>query len=862
MRLTKGTRVGPYEVLSALGSGGMAEVYRARDTRLGRDIALKVVNEALAADPDLVRRFDQEARLAGSLNHPNLVAVYDVGLHDGVPFFVTELLNGESLRQRLGAGRIPLDRALDWAGQLAEGLAAAHARGIVHRDVKPENAFVTTDGHVKLLDFGIAKLAQAQHQPAASRGLLDETITPDGHETRTGAIIGTPAYMSPEQVQGGRVDARTDVFSLGAVLHEMISGKRPFSGASTLERAHAIVHEEPAPLPTASPLVAQVVRRCLAKDPDARFQSARDLAFALEMLRDEPRPGLASRPSRSRARIRDRWWIVGAALGALVTAGIVFTRLRPAAAPAPSSISIETVTLRTTGVIGARFTPDGRVVFSANDGAGFELFERNLTSSSVQPLGQKNVVLASISRKGEFAVFLPPLSSAMGLTAGPLARVAAGGGTPRVIADEIVSADWAPSGELAVIRRMPGLYTVEFPIGKVLFKSSGREWLGSLRVSPGGDLLAFMRHPTEGFIAGDVLIVDLQGKTRAVSKFWGRADGVAWPAQKEVWFAAGEKLPTQLQALPLDGPERTVYSSIVAFYLNDVARDGTTLIYVGQLKTEIGFLRAGASVARSLAWTDRNWFPLLTPDGQGVLFSAFGPAGEAVALLRKTIGTPPEVLGEGLGMAISRDGRWALLEVEDGLTMVPTGAGTPKFVPFPGISFGAARWVGEPPHVVATGRASTDPGFRLYSLNMNDGSISALSTLELNADGLEISPDQQRVAALDRMNRPVIHPLDGGSPVTLTELEIGWHPAGWANDEELWLARGQETGPAVIQLMRFNVRRHLKLEERVVPAVLENGGTGSPGRIHVTPDGKNLLFSLGAFKGHLYVIRGLPTPGR
>jgi len=862
VRLTKGTRVGPYEVLSALGSGGMAEVYRARDTRLGRDIALKVVNEALAADPDLVRRFDQEARLAGSLNHPNLVAVYDVGFHDGVPFFVTELLNGESLRQRLEAGRIPVDTALDWAGQLAEGLAAAHARGIIHRDVKPENAFVTADGHVKLLDFGIAKLAQGQHQPLAARGLLEETITPEGHETRTGAILGTPAYMSPEQVQGGRVDARTDVFSLGAVLHEMISGKRPFSGASTLERAHAIVHEEPAPLPTAPPLVAQVVRRCLAKDPDARFQSARDLAFALEMLRGEPPPGRASSPSKSRARVVGRWWVVVGVLAALVTAGILLARLRPATAPAASSISIETVTLRTTRVIGARFTPDGRVVFSAHDGVGFELFERNLTSSSVQPLGLKNVILASISPKGEFAVLLPPLTAAMGLTAGPLARVAAGGGTPRVIAEEIVSADWAPSGELAVIRRMPGVYTVEFPIGKILFKSTGREWLGALRVSPGGDLLAFMRHPTEGFIGGDVLIVDLRGKTRAVSKVWGRADGVAWPSQKEVWFAAGEKLPNQLQALSLDGPERTIYSSIVAFFLCDVAKDGTALIYVGNLKTEIGFLRAGTSVARSLAWTDRNWYPLLTPDGEGVLFSAFGPAGEALTLLRKSSGTPPQVLGEGLGMAVSPDGRWALLEVEEGLTVVPTGAGTPKFVPFPGISFGAGRWVGGPPHAVALARAPTDPGFRLYSLNMNDGSISALSASELGGDGLEISPDQQRVAALDSMNRPVIHPLDAGSPVTLSELEIGWHPAGWANNDELWLARSQESGPAVIQLTRFDVRRRLKLEERVVPAVLENGGTGTPSRIHISPDGKNLLFSLSVFQGHLYVIRGLTPPAQ
>jgi len=226
VRLTPRSRLGPYEVLSVLGTGGMAEVYRARDTRLGRDVALKVVNEALAGDPELVRRFEQEARLAGSLNHPNLVAVYDVGVQDGAAYFITELLKGESLRERLSRGRIPIQTALDWGAQLAQGLAAAHAQRIIHRDLKPENVFVTSDGHVKLLDFGIAKLTE-QSRVDGRHGILDDTVTPTGGATQTGAILGTPAYMSPEQVRGEPVDARTDIFSLGAVLYEMLSGQRP-----------------------------------------------------------------------------------------------------------------------------------------------------------------------------------------------------------------------------------------------------------------------------------------------------------------------------------------------------------------------------------------------------------------------------------------------------------------------------------------------------------------------------------------------------------------------------------------------------------------------------------------------------------
>ncbi|HZW88988.1 MAG TPA: serine/threonine-protein kinase, partial [Myxococcaceae bacterium] len=321
MRLTRGSQLGPYEVLSTLGSGGMAEVYRARDTRLGRDIALKVVNEALAGDPELVRRFEQEARLAGSLNHPNLVAVYDFGLHEGAPYFITELLKGESLRQRLTRGRIPVDTALDWGAQLAQGLAAAHAQGIVHRDVKPENVFVTTDGHVKLLDFGIAKLVEAS-RAEGPHGLLDETVTPASEPTRTGAIIGTPAYMAPEQVRGEPVDARTDIFSLGTVLYEMLSGRRPFPGGSLVETGHAILHDEPPRLEGVPAAVDQLVRRCLAKEPEARIQSARDLAFALEMVRGEELP---RRPSRAKESRFARWWLwalvllAGAASGAVLT---------------------------------------------------------------------------------------------------------------------------------------------------------------------------------------------------------------------------------------------------------------------------------------------------------------------------------------------------------------------------------------------------------------------------------------------------------------------------------------------------------------------------------------------------------------
>jgi serine/threonine protein kinase/tetratricopeptide (TPR) repeat protein len=327
MRLASGIRLGPYEVLALLGAGGMAEVYRARDTRLGREVAIKVVSEALGANSDFVERFEREARLVGSVTHPNVVALHDVGVYDGKPYFVTELLHGETLRTRLGKGPVPMPTALDWATQMAQGLAAAHARGIVHRDLKPENVLVTREGHVKLLDFGIAKVIAAAHDPqwvdgAASHDLLQETVSSTPGKTSTGFVIGTPGYMSPEQLQGDPVDARTDLFSLGAVLHELLSGQRAFPGSSAVESSYAILHHEPQPLPTSTPpAVAQVVRRCLEKDPDRRFQSARDLAFHLEVLRAPTTAPVVTRGSTGTGV--NRWWWAGVAVALLVGVGSV-----------------------------------------------------------------------------------------------------------------------------------------------------------------------------------------------------------------------------------------------------------------------------------------------------------------------------------------------------------------------------------------------------------------------------------------------------------------------------------------------------------------------------------------------------------
>ncbi|MBV8201832.1 MAG: protein kinase [Acidobacteria bacterium] len=302
MDLQPGTRMGPYEIVAPLGAGGMGEVYRARDPRLGREVALKVLPGAFAGDPDRQRRFEQEAQATGRLNHPNLLSVFDVGEHAGQPYLVAELLEGQSLRQLLDRGALPLRTALDYAGQIAGGLAAAHGRGVVHRDLKPANLFVTSDGRVKILDFGLAKLS-----PQEARDDLAAATTA-GVATETGVLIGSIGYMSPEQLRGLPADARADIFAFGVILFEMLAGRHPFARASAVETMSAVLHQEAPGLaslvPDLPPALDRIVHHCLEKNPADRFHSVHDLALQLDDAA-APEPPSRPRPAARRSKAID-----------------------------------------------------------------------------------------------------------------------------------------------------------------------------------------------------------------------------------------------------------------------------------------------------------------------------------------------------------------------------------------------------------------------------------------------------------------------------------------------------------------------------------------------------------------------------
>jgi hypothetical protein len=430
MPLTSGTKLGPYEIQSPLGAGGMGEVYRARDTRLGRDVALKILTEAFTQDADRLHRFELEARAVAALNHPNILAVFDIGQHNGTPFLVSELLEGDSLRAVFDNGTVPQRKAIEYGVQIAHGLAAAHEKGIVHRDLKPENVFITKDGRIKILDFGLAKLVQPMNANA------DERTMTSSH-TVAGVVMGTASYMAPEQVRGEAADTRTDIFAFGSVIYEMLSGVRAFRRDTAAETMTAVLKDDPPELSdpgrNVSPTLERIVRRCLEKSPDQRFQSARDLSFALSALSGTETSSIARAAAAAGGPRRFPVLPWAAAVLAVVAAvGVTwYIARRPQPSPrmefalaVPDEMSISQMALTRDGSMLVFVSPD-------ENSAMPMLFVQRVGSPNVTPLP---------GTQGASYPFWSPDNAYVGFFAnGKLEKMAVSGGTPQVLATALAA---------------------------------------------------------------------------------------------------------------------------------------------------------------------------------------------------------------------------------------------------------------------------------------------------------------------------------------------------------------------------------------------------------------------------------------
>jgi hypothetical protein len=805
MAIATGSRLGPYEILAPLGAGGMGEVYRARDTRLGREVAVKVLPAAFSSDPDRLRRFEHEARAAGQLSHPNILVVHDVGTHEGAPYLVTELLEGETLRARLAGGALPPRKAIEYALQIARGLAAAHERGLVHRDLKPENLFVLRDGRVKILDFGLAKLTRPEDAGAGT-----PTMTSD---TDPAVVMGTAGYMAPEQVRGLSADHRADIFAFGAILYEMLSGRRAFRGDTTAETMTAILREEPPELSqdgrSLPPALDRIVRHCLEKSPQERFQSASDIAFALEALSgisdSGPKPavtGVRTGPWR-------RFVVPAAAALLLLAAGVLLGR-QFGDRKSGDGAQYQKLTFRRGTIKLAKFSGDGASVYytAAWEGGAPAIYVSDLKTPGALTAGAPpQSYLLAVSRANEMALLLRYSGRPHEMALGTLARMSPGG-VPREILENVTAADWSPDGSsLAVVHAVGTRARLEYPIGTLLYESPG--WISYIRVSPDGKSVAFLDHPSFPDDRGSVMVAGKSGRPRVLSPDFASGAGVAWsPRGDEVWYSASTAgSGRSIRAVDLKGRARTVATLPGGSRVQDISPSGDVLLTSDNLSVGIRGRARGEDKERELAWLDWSLPTQISLDGKTLLFSEQGEGGgpHYAVCIRGMDGSPPVHLGEGQNEGLTPDGKWVLITRfwihPPELVLLPTGAGQPRALPPTGLEnivnvdfFPSGKRIlivgNEPGHAI-----------RAYVRDLDGGPLRPVTPEGIAARPSPISPDEKWVVG---GRESLLYPVEGGAPRTIAGMRPGEVTLGWdASGNSLYV--GGTTGPPPMETFRIDL---------------------------------------------------------
>ena len=669
-------------------------MYRARDPRIGRDVAIKILPASLSQDQESLHRFEQEAKATGALSHPNILAIYDVGTENGTPYLVSELLSGETLRRLLTEGALSVRKSIDYALQIAHGLAAAHEKGIIHRDLKPENLFVTKEERLKILDFGLAKLIHSE----VSESQLTEAAT-RSRQTEPGAIMGTVVYMSPEQVSGQKVDHRSDIFAFGAILYEMISGKRPFQGDTHIEVMHSILKADPPDLLLTQsgsnvPALERIIRRCLEKNPDRRFQSTSDLAFALEALSSPSGTGTTTvlqQPARPLWHYLAFVLPILAIIASFLTGKFVGIKQTSTlqAKQGSSPTAFYQLTFRNGFVGRARFTPDGQnIVYSAAwNGKPLDIYFSRIGSPETRDLGMQDVDFFSISPQGDLALDLETSSLDHSLAQVPFV-----GGKPRQLSTGITDAEWSPdSKNLAVVRYQK---RIEFPMGKMLYKSEHD--VVALRFSPDGKRLAFVEMRPPGI--GSVYVMNLDGTHVKLGEalMMGHS-GLAWSSNgSEVWFAENPRTGngTRIGAFDLKGNERDVLLIDGNAELFDISKDGRVLLARGFHRNGLFWSTLGESKERDLSWLDGSVIADISDDGRKILLleNREGSGGKNRSMYLRSVDESEAVrLGDGWAIALSPDQQSVLAMIIPSLIQVPVGSGQTRVL-LNDLEDGYAKW--------------------------------------------------------------------------------------------------------------------------------------------------------------------------
>lgn len=835
MHLAPGTLIGPYEVTSLLGEGGMGQVYQARDHRLGRDVAIKVLPPAVAADEERLRRFEQEARAVGRLAHPGILVVFDTGLHEGAPYLVTELLKGRTLREALAQGPLPLRLTLDMGGQIADALAAAHQQGIVHRDLKPENLFLGPDDRVKILDFGLAKWMERKLDGLATNQEVLPTLP---LQTLEGTLLGTMGYMSPEQVRSESVDGRSDLFALGVVLYEMVSGARPFLGASAMETLHAILKEDPpelrGPKGPVPPVLDRIIGRCLEKAPANRFQNAQDLAFALKSVAAGAVSSSATlTESMSIPAATSRWkaWVAAAVLLAGGGAGYWIGRRGPSETP----LRLRRVSARQGFVQDARFSNGGKdvLVTATWDAATLGVYALASQGGEPRAQGLSGAFLLAPSLKGDLAVIRDN---------GTLARVSRDTGAPRDLQEHVVAADWSPDGEhLAAIVSEGGEYRVEYPLGQVIHRSV--DPLAGLRVGPDGRRVLFLKvHETHRTL----MLCEGSGPARAletqIQETWWAA---FHPRTGEVYFQGGQAMldrgalfamtpgrrPRKLMQLP---PEYTPL---------DVDAAGRVLLRRTLNRSEMKVVTFPSKEERDLSWGDTDYLYSLSADGKQVLFrKEEDPSTQSWSTyIRATDGSPAVKLGDGSPFDFSPDGKWVLTynpqTTPATVELLPTGPGRPKRLDTGGLlPSWMNRFMPGGKQVLLLAREGGG-GFHFYLQDVDSSHRVPVGPEQVLQSGGRPAPDGRRFAYRTQEGFG-LWDLDTRTGQNLLSAASGLRMIQWSADGKAWYLWNQDPKRNGVERMDLATRKRTILF--TFPTGQENGGINS---LALTADGTRMAYT-------------------